>query len=50
VLGDGDTGQLHEPGGIDLLDGEILIADTNNHRLRVGDPRTGALRDFPVEG
>lgn len=50
VLGDGNTETLCEPGGMDLLDGKLLIADTNRHRLRIGDPLSGELRDFPLRG
>lgn len=49
VLGDGDSAQLHEPGGLELLGDKLLIADTNNHRLRLGDPATGVLADWPLE-
>lgn len=48
VLGSGDPSELHEPQGMDLLGEELLICDTNNHRLRVGDPLRGTLRDFPL--
>jgi len=49
VLGSGDPRDLHEPGGMDLLpDGRLLIADTNNHRLRIGDPREGRLEDLEL--
>ncbi len=48
ILGDGSTTPLYEPGGMDLFGEELLIADTNNHRLRVGNPSRGELRDFPL--
>lgn len=48
VLGDGSESELHEPQGMDSLGQEILICDTNNHRLRLGDPLGGSLRDFPL--
>ena len=35
-------------GGMDLFGDDLLIADTNHHRLRLGDPRTGELREFPL--
>jgi thiol-disulfide isomerase/thioredoxin len=48
ILGSGDPSELHEPQGMDLLGEELLICDTNNHRLRLGDPQRGTLRDFPL--
>lgn len=50
VLGNGDASELYEPQGVDRLGEELLICDTNNHRLRVGDPVRGTLRDFPLRG
>ncbi len=39
---------LDEPGGLDVLpDGRLVVADTNNHRVVVVDPDTGAVE--PVE-
>ncbi len=43
VLGDGKPETMHEPGGIAVHDGRLIIADTNNHRLLRGDPGTGTL-------
>ncbi len=48
LLGSGDASELHEPQGMDSWGEELLICDTNNHRLRVGDPLRGTLRDFPL--
>ncbi len=48
VLGDGRPGTLHEPGGIAVDRGRVLVADTNNHRLLRGDPATGALEELPL--
>ncbi|MEO7836142.1 MAG: redoxin domain-containing protein [Acidimicrobiales bacterium] len=39
---------LDEPGGLDVLpDGRLVVADTNNHRVVVVDPVSGAV--VPVE-
>lgn len=47
----GTRAELYEPGGLALLpDGRLLVADTNNHRLRVFNPETGQLRDFILRG
>jgi sugar lactone lactonase YvrE len=46
ILGDGRPATLHEPGGITVLGGDVIIADTNNHRLLRGDPRTGTLEEL----
>ena len=41
---------LHEPGGM-AFDGERLyIADTNHHRILVGDPSGGNLQELQLEG
>ena len=48
VLGDGRAETMHEPGGIAVLDGALLIADTNNHRILRGDPATGRLEPFEL--
>lgn len=50
-LAGGPSSTLFEPGGIALLpNGKLLIADTNNHRLRTLDPKTDALADFQLSG
>jgi DNA-binding beta-propeller fold protein YncE len=43
VFGDGSRAALHEPGGLTIDQGRVLIADTNNHRILVGDPASGSL-------
>ncbi len=48
VLGDGNPGTMHEPGGIAIDRGKLLIADTNNHRILRGDPRTGILEELTL--
>ena len=40
---------LDEPGGLCLLpDGRLAVADTNNHRVLLVDPATGAAEPFPL--
>jgi DNA-binding beta-propeller fold protein YncE len=48
VLGDGSRGVMHEPGGIAAHGGRVYIADTNNHRILIGDPATGTLSELPL--
>ncbi|HEY3174467.1 MAG TPA: thioredoxin-like domain-containing protein [Candidatus Polarisedimenticolia bacterium] len=51
VFGDGTPETMHEPGGLAVAGGRVLIADTNNHRLLRGDPATGALEELsPLAG
>lgn len=35
--------QFNEPGGIAAAEGKVYIADTNNHLIRVLDPRAGTV-------
>lgn len=46
--GEGSPGALNEPGGIAVLGDRILIADTNNHRIAVIDPKDGVLREWVI--
>ncbi|MCU7916809.1 MAG: redoxin domain-containing protein [Candidatus Thiodiazotropha sp. (ex Epidulcina cf. delphinae)] len=57
LVGDGRPGmqsrvdgqvRLNEPGGLALLDGKVLIADTNNHRIVSYDPTSGVARLWPL--
>jgi thiol-disulfide isomerase/thioredoxin len=43
VFGDGSAELLHEPAGLALADGKLYIADSNNHRILVGELKTGKL-------
>jgi len=53
---DGERPRFFEPGGLAVVGGarrKLVVADTNNHRLRVVDPATGgaetlALRGVPI--
>ena len=50
TIGGGD-GALSEPGGLDVLpDGRLIIADTNHHRLRTLDVRTGTFGELVLTG
>jgi DNA-binding beta-propeller fold protein YncE len=41
---------LDEPGGLDVLpDGRLVVADTNNHRVVLVDPETGAMETLVVD-
>ena len=41
-----DVPAFHEPEGVAVADGELLVADTNNHRVVAVDLATGARRVF----
>lgn len=40
--------ELNEPGGVAVLDGHILVADTNNHRILRLDIAKGEVRTWPL--
>ncbi|HVE47854.1 MAG TPA: redoxin domain-containing protein [Acidimicrobiales bacterium] len=41
---------LDEPGGLDVLpDGHLVVADTNNHRVVVVDPASGAVAPLELD-
>ena len=46
----GDAVELSEPAGLALLKDQLLIADTNNHRLLVTNLKTKATRELVIEG
>lgn len=45
-----DKQALAEPGGLAAVDGRLLVADTNHHRLVWVDPKSGALSPFELKG
>jgi len=48
---DARTGMFKGPGGAFIApDGSVLIADLHNHRIRVYEPSTGALRTVAGDG
>lgn len=48
-LGSLSETQLNEPNGVAVLDGHILVADTNNHRILELDPDAGTVREWKLE-
>ncbi|MCG6860196.1 MAG: hypothetical protein LJE70_02755 [Chromatiaceae bacterium] len=40
--------RLNEPGGLAVLEGQILMADTNNHRILVLDTGAGTVREWTL--
>ncbi len=47
LAGRADT-ELNEPGGLAVMQGRILIADTNNHRIIAVDPDSGDPELWPL--
>ena len=39
---------LDEPGGLSIAGQDVYIADTNNHRIRILDLKSGELSDFTL--
>lgn len=46
--GEGGRPEFYEPGGIFAAAGKLFIADTNNHRVCIGDPTVGEVRAVPL--
>ena len=44
----GKEPSFYEPGGICAAAGKLYIADTNNHRICIGDPATGEVLPLPL--
>ncbi|HEY9867789.1 MAG TPA: thioredoxin-like domain-containing protein [Candidatus Obscuribacterales bacterium] len=49
-LADGKPGRLAEPGGLTILNGNLYIADTNNHAVRVANILSGELKTLGLKG
>ena len=47
---DGETPLFYEPGGIDVLDRRLYVADTNNHSIRVVDLDSGEVATLVPAG
>lgn len=47
--GPGETATFWEPGGVCASDGQLYIADTNNHCIRVTDLATREVRTLEIE-
>ncbi|MEA3409948.1 MAG: redoxin domain-containing protein [Pseudomonadota bacterium] len=48
--GKGSESRMNEPGGVVMLDGKILIADTNNDRIVQFDLRSRRLTEWKLKG
>ena len=44
------NGHFHNAAGIDVWNGEIFVADQNNHRVQVLDKQGNYLRKFGMQG
>ena len=47
---DGERPQFFEPGGLAAAPGRLLVADTNNHRIRIVDLATQRVTTLPLRG
>ena len=47
---DGEAPLFYEPGGLDLVDGMLFVADTNNHAVRTIDLESGATSTLVLSG
>ena len=50
VDGTGDAVRFQHPLGVTVAGGRLFVADTYNHKVRVVDPETGAVRVFAGSG
>ena len=48
--GNGALAQLSEPTGLSAFEGNLYIADTNNHAIRVADLESGELTTLEIRG
>jgi DNA-binding beta-propeller fold protein YncE len=49
--GDSDNPpQFYQPGGLSAADSHLYVADTNNHKIRVVDLKTNAVKTLAFEG
>ncbi|ETX04284.1 MAG: hypothetical protein ETSY2_29680, partial [Candidatus Entotheonella gemina] len=49
-LSDGHNPTFFEPGGVSVAAGQLYIADTNNHAIRVADLNTGEVCTLRLKG
>ena len=47
---DGPTASFYEPGGLTLANGDLYVADTNNHAIRVVDLKTKRASTLRING
>ena len=45
-----DFSELQHPLGVAVYNGQVFVADTYNHRIKVLDPATGKLSSFAGSG
>jgi DNA-binding beta-propeller fold protein YncE len=50
VDGQGDAARLQHPLGVAVYAGRVFVADTYNHKIKMLDPETGALKAFAGTG
>jgi thiol-disulfide isomerase/thioredoxin len=56
LLGDGKRGdgvqpaEFAEPGGLSVAAGQLYIADTNNHAIKVADPSGRSIQAIEIDG
>jgi DNA-binding beta-propeller fold protein YncE len=48
--GPGAAARFSEPGGLAAGAGRLIVADTNNHAIRVADLADGSVRTLPLRG
>ncbi len=46
VDGEGSAVRLQHPGGLAYAAGQVYLADSYNHKIKILDPRTGAVRSL----
>ncbi len=46
--GKGSAAEFYEPGGLSVLGDKIYVADTNNHKIRAADLKTGEVTTLDV--
>lgn len=45
-----DPARFHEPGGLSVAAGKLYVADTNNHKIKVVDLATKAVKTLDIPG
>ncbi len=48
--GSGDDVRLQHPLGVFAYEGKVFVADTYNHKIKVLEPKSGAVKNFPGTG
>jgi len=47
-LSEADAARFSEPSGLAIANGQVFIADANNHAIRVADLASGAVRTLDL--